>query len=91
MHLQYYASEIMEGLGLADMTELLKAVRRAQNACSSLHVSVEENFSRVYRSYKNILRIDWKLSALASYLLIVNCDPVNPIVAKAQLYHLKNY
>jgi DNA-damage-inducible protein D len=31
------------------------------------------------------METDWQLSELATYLLMINCNPLNPLVAKAQL------
>lgn len=86
VELTYYASEITELLGLPKNEDLQNAVNRAIKICSSLHISVDENFRTIFRFTGNALITDWKLSALACYLVTINADPSNPIVAKAQLF-----
>lgn len=91
VELTYYASEINEFIGLSKKEELRDIIHRAMKVCSALHISIDENFRTIFRFTGNSLITDWKLSALACYLLTINADPSNPIVAKAQLFFtLKN-
>lgn len=84
--LRYYASEIMEQLGYDFPEQASEALSRAIHACAAMGIPVTENFRQIYRYDGERLSADWKLSSLASYLLIVNADPYNPAVARAQLY-----
>ena len=88
--LKYYASEIVESLGLFGDEELKSAISRSFKICSSLHISIEANFKTIYRSKGKDLFSDWKLSPLACYLITINANPSNPKVAKAQLFLTKN-
>ncbi len=91
VELKFYASEVNEFLGLSKKEELSGIINRAMKVCLALHISIEENFRTIFRFTENGLITDWKLSALACYLLAVNADPSNPIVAKAQIFFtLKN-
>ncbi|AFD07467.1 hypothetical protein [Solitalea canadensis] len=83
--LQYSLSELMELLEIEQPNELLEPLKRAINVCVSLHISVEDNFKKVYKYVDGEMKPDWELSPLAGYLLMINCDPSNPIIAKAQL------
>ena len=84
--LKFYASEIMEQLGYESYDEMTLVLNRAIQACKVMNISVGHHFRHVYRYDGDKIRLDWKLSSLASYLLVVNADPGNPVVARAQLY-----
>lgn len=86
----YYASEVLEALGCRP-GEGEAALLRAMRACAALHVPVELNFRKTYCSRGGQVEPDWQLSPLASYFLIVNCDPSHPQVALAQLLFLKQH
>ena len=86
IELKYYASEIIESLGLFETEELQTAVNRAIQICLTLHIPIDENFRTIYRFNGNELIADWKLSKLASYLITINANPSNIKVAKAQLF-----
>ncbi len=82
----YYASEIEESMGFSD-DELEEALERAFQACSTMHISIDENFKAIFRMDKTHEMVpDWKLSSLACYLLIINANPSNPNVARVQLF-----
>lgn len=84
----YYASELLEELGYRP-GEGEDALQRAMRACAALQVPVELNFRKTYCSREGQMEPDWQLSPLASYFLIVNCDPSLPQVARAQLLFFK--
>jgi len=88
--LNYFASEIMQSLEIEDAEEIANSYYRAFQACSVLHISFNRNFKRVYRYDGTNMIADWKVSALAYYLIIINCNPCNEQVAKAQLYFAFN-
>lgn len=83
--LQYSLSELMEVLEIEQVKDLEEPLKRAINVCVSLHISVEDNFKKIYKYEEGVMKPDWELSPLAGYLLMINCDPSNPLIAKAQL------
>ena len=82
----YYASDLKDQLGFEEEKEFDEAMQRALKVCRTLAISIEDNFSSVYRFSNSELVRDWKLSNLACYLIIVNANPENSHVAKAQVY-----
>lgn len=88
--LNFFASEIMETLDIEDANEMATALGRALQVCGSLHIPVNNNFKKVFRFNGRHLLTDWKISSLACYLIIINCDPANEQVAKAQLFFAMN-
>ena len=88
--LNYAVSEIMESLAIENTDEINLAFSRAVQVCDVLHIPFDYHFKKLYRSDGKNLLIDWKISSLASYLIIVNCNPTNESVAKAQLYFALN-
>jgi hypothetical protein len=84
--LLYYASDIEQSMGFSD-EELEEAIERAFQACTSMHISIDDNFKAIYRSdNRHEMIADWKLSPLACYLLIINANPSNSNVARVQLF-----
>src|ERR1019366_1005651 len=88
VELIHYASEVMESLGFSEKDELRTAINRTFEICLALHISIDENFRTIYRFNGNDLIPDWKLSALACYLITINANPANPNVAKSQLFFI---
>jgi hypothetical protein len=88
--LPYFANEIMETLNIQDADEISLALKRTFEACHILQIPLSRNFRRVYRFNGKELIADWKVSALAHYLIVINCNPANEQVAKAQLYFVIN-
>jgi hypothetical protein len=86
MDLLYYASDIMEKLGCEEEEEIDSAIQRVVQVCQSLNIPMKRNFKRIYRYDGKKMTTDWKLSSLACYLLMINGNPCNPNVAKAQLF-----
>ena len=84
--LPYFANEIMERLNIEDAEEISLALKRTFEACRTLQIPLSRNFKKVYRFNGKELIDDWKVSALAHYLIVINCNPANEQVAKAQLY-----
>jgi hypothetical protein len=80
-----YASELTERLNVSE-DELDAAVERAFKACASLNISIKHNFKSVFRTCEDHLVTDWKLSALACYLIVINADPANERVARMQVH-----
>jgi DNA-damage-inducible protein D len=84
--LLYYASEIMERMGETSATDFDETLFRTMKVCTSLEISIADNFKKIYRYDGEKMVKDWRLSPLASYLLLLNGNPMNPSVAKAQMY-----
>jgi DNA-damage-inducible protein D len=88
--LNFYASEIMQSLDIEDADDIASSLNRAFRACETLQIPLNRNFKRVYCSDGKNLNLDWKISAFACYLIIINCNPRHESVAKAQLYFAMN-
>lgn len=79
----WLASELKEWLGYANMQPVLNAVNKAISACAQLNIAIPENFAETKTPTGGR---DWKLSRFACYLTVMNGDPKNQKVAKAQAY-----
>lgn len=88
--LNYFASEIIDMLEVDDASEIALSLSRAFQACDTLNIPFSKNFKRVYRYNDEGISSDWKISSLACYLLIINSNPNNESVAKAQIYFAMN-
>ncbi len=88
--LNYFVRDIMNNLNINDTKEIDLAVKRSFDACKILRISKNDNFKKVYRFDGQNLHIDYKISALACYLIIINCNPTNEFVARAQLHYAIN-
>lgn len=84
--LKYFATEVMKELNIDLQIEIFDALERAKSACCSLDIPCEAHFKKIYRSNGESMIIDWKLSSLACYLVVVNAHPSNPSIARAQLF-----
>ncbi len=86
----FFASDIMNFLKIFETSEIDNSFNRAFQAYSTLNIPISINFKKVYRFDGENLITDWKLSSLACFLIIINCNPSNPEVAKAQLFFAQN-
>ena len=84
-NLRYYASDLMQQLGETDIYFRTEAVRHAMQVCHAGGIPLNKNFKQIYVHSDNGMELDWLLSPLASYLFLINGNPDNPLVAKAQL------
>jgi hypothetical protein len=84
--LRYYASDIIDELACETQEQAKEAMDRALHACLALNLDLSHHFRPVYRYNGEMIKLDWQLSSIGCYLLVVNADPCNPLVAKAQLY-----
>lgn len=84
--LAYYASEIAERMGEASTNDFSDTLFRTFKICSALDIPIDENFKKIYRYDGQQMVMDWQLSSLACYLLMLNGNPTNPSVAKVQLF-----
>ncbi|HVI44458.1 MAG TPA: hypothetical protein VM802_06300 [Chitinophaga sp.] len=83
--LLYTVSEIMKELGYEELAMVQEPLDRAMHACAALQIPVSYNFHKIYCFRDGEMITDWELSELATYLFMINCNPLNPLVAKAQL------
>ena len=88
--LNYFVSDIMHNLNIVNTDEIQISLERTFNACNTLHISKKQNFKKIYRFDGTNMNIDWKISSLACYLIIINCNPSNEFVARAQLHFALN-
>jgi len=86
----YLASEIIDSLNIKDANEIAISLNRAFIACRILQIPLHRNFKKVYRFDGETMVADWKISALACYLIVINCNPSHESVARAQLYFAMN-
>ena len=87
---KYYTSDIMELLNIKDTDDIVSSLNRAFLACESLQIPLNYNFKKIYCFDGKNMIVDWKISTLACYLIVINCNPSNECVAKAQLYFALN-
>lgn len=88
--LNYFVRDVMNNLNIDNILEIDLAMQRTFDACQILRISKNDNFKKVYRYDGKNLHIDYKISALACYLIIINCNPMNEFVARAQLHYAMN-
>lgn len=86
IRLNFFAGEIMNRLGVNDPDELQSAMSRTIKVFRSMNIPVRQHVKRFYKYADGNLMVDWKISPLTSYLLVLNADPTLPEVAKAQLF-----
>ncbi len=82
-HLKCYASEFVIDFDLEELS-VHQAVIRAVRACASMNIPPSKHFRKIYLYDEGAIYIDWRLSPYGCYLLLVNCDPSNPLIAKFQ-------
>jgi hypothetical protein len=85
VHYICYASDLKERLNIPEEA-LDQAIERAFKACASLDISIKLNFKSVFRTCDDHLVTDWRLTALACYLIVINADPSNSKVARMQIH-----
>lgn len=88
--LNFFVSDVMNSLKIENFQEIEIALNRTFSVCKSLRISKVQNFKKIYRFDGKNLHIDWKISSLACYLIIINCNPSNKFVARAQLHFALN-
>ncbi|MDI1318172.1 hypothetical protein [Flavobacterium sp.] len=88
--LKYFLTDIMNILDINDAVEIQVSLDRTFAICNALHISQLANFQKIYRFDGENLQADWKISSLACYLIIINCNPTNEFVARAQLHFVMN-
>lgn len=84
-NLHFYASDVQQLLNMMDFSQLEEPIRRAMEVCRREGVPLEEHFKPIYRCQESNTLRDWKLSDLGYCLVILNCNPAHPTVARMQL------
>lgn len=84
-NLQYYATDIQQLLSMLDFNQLEEPIRRAMEVCRREGISLDEHFKPIYRCRESSTLRDWKLSGLGYCLVMLNCNPAHPTVARMQL------
>ena len=84
--LVYFVSDVMAGLNIEDTNDMDASLCRALQVCSNLQIPFNQHFKKVFRSDGENTMVDWKISSFACYLIVINCNPSNGLVAKAQLH-----
>lgn len=81
---RYYASELLNRLMQSDDFNFEASVRKAIAILRLTGVPVQEHFSCIYRSADRGMRRDWKMSELASSLVIISAEPANNEIEEMQ-------
>jgi hypothetical protein len=68
-----------------DDVQFKHALDRAISACKSLNISINDNFQKVFSNKEEEISLQWNLTPLACYLIIINLNPSDFLVARAQL------
>jgi DNA-damage-inducible protein D len=82
----WLASDVMTLLGYETWPSFVKVINRAIAACTSLDISVQENFEQIDREFDGKTIHDFRLSRFGCYLIAMNGDPKKREVAAAQVY-----
>jgi DNA-damage-inducible protein D len=82
----WYARDLMSWLGYEEWNSFSKAINRAIGTCTTLNISVAENFVQCEREIEGSTVSDFKMSRFACCLTALNGDVKKPQVAAAQAY-----
>ena len=82
----WFARDFMAYLGYEDSNSFQKAINKAIGTCTTLNISVAENFGQCEREIDGAPCTDYKLSRFACCLTALNGDVKKPRVAAAQAY-----
>lgn len=88
--LKYYASDIFEHDDVTE-EEINEAVQRAMQICSSMNISIAHHFKTIYKAIDEEIGIDWKMSVLGVYLVMINGNPRHSQVAKFQIDVIRTF
>lgn len=82
----WFGRDLMRYLGYEDWNSFQKAINKAIGTCTTLNISVAENFIQCDRDMEGTNCLDYKLSRFACCLTALNGDVKKPRVAAAQAY-----
>jgi len=74
LNCKYYASELLNKLLKNKDFDLDNSIRKAVAILRLTGIPVQNHFISIYRSGLRGIRKDWKLSELASSLVILSCE-----------------
>jgi len=81
---RFYASDLMALLGKSFEKDFEFTLRKAITVCKMAHIPARDHFKLLFRSLSNVIVKDWKLSALACSLLIMESDSSDKKVVELQ-------
>ena len=81
---RYYASELLNRIIKTSDFNLDLAVRKAIAICKITGMPVKEHFTCIYRADSFGLKKDWKLSELASSIIIISYESSTEEIKKIQ-------
>lgn len=82
----WFASSMMHFLGYESMASFQKAINKAMTTCNTINIPIIENFEQIQRIVDNKTILDFKLSRVACFLVVMNADSKKKQVAQAQVY-----
>jgi hypothetical protein len=88
--LKYYASDILEEIGVSGQEQLCQTVKRAILALFYNHINVRKHIKPVYRIDFDSVFLDYKMSPVAAYFLIVNTGEMSEEIARIQMELIRN-
>jgi DNA-damage-inducible protein D len=80
------ARNLAEMLGYENFSTFNKAINKAIGVCTTLGISVSENFKQIDEIVDGVSEHDFELTRFACYLTAMNADIGKSQVAKAQAY-----
>jgi len=84
----WYARDLLRALGYDNWANFKKTINKAIGACTTLNISVAENFIQCQNVIDGRSVEDLRLSRFACCLAALNGDPKKPQVALAQVYFI---
>lgn len=85
----WWASELAQMLGYADMVAFTKPMHRAKTACFSINIECDDDFIKERRIVDGVAVDDYRLTRFACYMVAMNADANKKQVALAQVYFAK--
>lgn len=82
----WFASSLMIFLGYESMSSFQKAINKAMTTCNTINVPIMENFEQLQHLIDGKIVMDFKLSRVACFLIVMNADSKKKQVAQAQVY-----
>lgn len=76
-------------LGYKSLKTFNNPIQKAIQACTTLQIDTSENFMATKKVESSSSFTDYKLTRFACYLIAMNADARKPIVARAQIYFVK--
>jgi len=84
-----YMSDLIKFLECESDTIVRDALSRALRTMLLLNIPVRHHIKEIYKTEKGNTFLDYRLSSLAVYLTVINTEPINPTIARAQVYFVR--